>query len=132
MCSGRCSVWTRSASARSASVNSLPDSDEDGAILRIVRSWRDFSMLRECLFAGLMGLTPARVRTAWHGSADVSPVGHAANLMLDMNVWNFGVQEASVYLNTSETLKEVFPGTPELRNGYMWPNGKPGIGGRHR
>ena len=84
------------------------------------------------------GLTPARklaalceafnVRTAWHGSADVSPVGHAANLMLDMNVWNFGVQEASVYLNTHETLKEVFPGTPELRNGYMWPNGKPGIG----
>ena len=84
------------------------------------------------------GLTPARklaalceafnVRTAWHGSADVSPVGHSANLMLDMNVWNFGIQEASVYLNTHETLKEVFPGTPELRNGYMWPNGKPGIG----
>ena len=84
------------------------------------------------------GLTPARkmaalceafnVRTAWHGSADVSPVGHAANLMLDMNVWNFGVQEASVYLNTHPTLKEVFPGTPELRGGYMWPNGKPGLG----
>ena len=84
------------------------------------------------------GLTPARkmaalceafnVRTAWHGSADVSPVGHAANLMLDMNVWNFGIQEASVYLNTHETLKEVFPGTPELRQGYMWPNGKPGLG----
>ena len=84
------------------------------------------------------GLTPARklaalceafnVRTAWHGSADVSPVGHAANLMLDMNVWNFGVQEASCYLNTHETLKEVFPGTPEVRGGYMWPNGKPGLG----
>ena len=84
------------------------------------------------------GLTPARkmaalceafnVRTAWHGSADVSPVGHAANLMLDLNVWNFGIQEASVYLNTHPTLKEVFPGTPELRGGYMWPNGKPGLG----
>ena len=84
------------------------------------------------------GLTPARklaalceafnVRTAWHGSADVSPVGHAANLMLDMNVWNFGVQEASCYLNTNETLKEVFPGVPEVRAGYMWPNGKPGLG----
>ncbi|NKB67961.1 MAG: starvation-sensing protein RspA [Candidatus Latescibacteria bacterium] len=84
------------------------------------------------------GLTPARklaalceafnVRTAWHGSADVSPVGHAANLMLDMNVWNFGVQEASCYLNTNEILKEVFPGVPEVRGGYMWPNGKPGLG----
>ena len=84
------------------------------------------------------GLTPARklaalceafnVRTAWPGSADISPVGHAANLMLDMNVWNFGIQEASVYLKTHETLKEVFPGTPELSGGYMWPNGKPGLG----
>ena len=67
------------------------------------------------------------VRTAWHGSAAVSPVGHAANLMLDMNVWYLGIQEASVYLNTHETLKEVFPGTPEVRRGYMWPNGKPGL-----
>ena len=48
--------------------------------------------------------------------------------MLDMNVWNFGVQEASCYLNTNETLKEVFPGVPEVRNGYMWPSGKPGLG----
>ena len=84
------------------------------------------------------GLTPCRkyaalsemfgVRTVWHGPGGTSPVGHAANLMLDMNVWNFGVQEASVYLNTHPTLKEVFPGTPEVRDGYMWPNGKPGLG----
>ena len=84
------------------------------------------------------GLTPARklaalcepfnVRTAWHGPADISPVGFAANLMLDMHVWNFGIQEASAYLHTHETLKEVFPGTPEVRAGYMWPNGKPGLG----
>ncbi len=31
-------------------------------------------------------------------------------------------------MNTHETLKEVFPGTPEVRGGYMWPNGKPGLG----
>ena len=82
------------------------------------------------------GLTPARklaalceafnVRTAWHGPTDVSPVGHAAQLMLDMNVWNFGIQEAGPY--QTDLLKEVFPGTPEVRNGYMWANGKPGLG----
>ena len=82
------------------------------------------------------GLTPARklaalceafnVRTAWHGPTDVSPVGHAAQLMLDMNVWNFGIQEAGPY--QADLLKEVFPGTPEVRNGYMWANGKPGLG----
>ena len=82
------------------------------------------------------GLTPARklaalceafnVRTAWHGPTDVSPVGHAAQLMLDLNVWNFGIQEAGPY--QADILKEVFPGTPEVRNGYMWGNGKPGLG----
>ena len=82
------------------------------------------------------GLTPARklaalceafnVRTAWHGPTDVSPVGHAAQLMLDLNVWNFGIQEAGPY--QTDLLKEVFPGTPEVRNGYMWANGRPGLG----
>ncbi len=50
------------------------------------------------------GLTPARkvaalceffaVRTAWHGPGDVSPVGHAANVHLDLACHNFGIQEA--------------------------------------
>ena len=81
------------------------------------------------------GITPARklaamcetfgVRTAWHGPGDTSPVGHAANLMLDMNAWNFGIQEYAIF---RERTREVFPGCPEVRDGYMWPNGKPGLG----
>jgi mannonate dehydratase len=81
------------------------------------------------------GLTPARklaalceafgVRTAWHGPGDVSPVGHAANLHLDLACHNFGVQEV---INFGEALYEVFPGTPELRAGHLWPNDKPGFG----
>ncbi len=81
------------------------------------------------------GLTPARklaalceafsVRTAWHGPGDTSPVGHAANLMLDVHCWNFGIQEYSIF---GERTREVFPGCPEVRDGYMWPNGKPGLG----
>ncbi len=81
------------------------------------------------------GLTPARklaalceafnVRTAWHGPGDTSPVGHAANLMLDFNCWNFGIQEYAIF---GERTKEVFPGCPEVRDGYMWSNGKPGLG----
>ena len=98
---------------------------------------RLFDFIR-CHVSTIGGITPARklaalceafnVRTAWHGSADVSPVGHACNFMLDMNVWNFGIQEASCYRDTHETLKEVFPGVPEVCNGYMWPSGKPGHG----
>ena len=84
------------------------------------------------------GLTPARkitsmcepfgVRTAWHGASDVSPVGHAANLMLDLHAWNFGIQEAGPMFQPGSVLQDMFPGLPEVRDGYMWSNGKPGLG----
>ena len=66
-----------------------------------------------------------RVRSAWHGPGDVCPVGHAANLHLDLAIWNFGVQEATVF---NDAAKEVFPGTPEVKDGMFWINEKPGLG----
>jgi mannonate dehydratase len=66
-----------------------------------------------------------RVRTAWHGPADTSPVGHAAQMHLDLATWNFGIQESTFF---NDTAKEVFPGTPEIRNGLMYCNEKPGLG----
>jgi mannonate dehydratase len=81
------------------------------------------------------GLTPARklaalceffgVRTAFHGPGDVSPVGHAANLHLGLAIPNFGIQEQHEF---TETAREVFPGTPEIRDGMLWPNDRPGLG----
>ena len=65
------------------------------------------------------------VRTAWHGPGDVSPVGHAANLHLDLACYNFGIQEQHVF---GERTREVFPGCPEIRDGMLWPNEKPGLG----
>lgn len=65
------------------------------------------------------------VRTAWHGPGDVSPVGHAANVHLDLTVNNFGIQEARDF-NQAE--RDVFPGCPELRDGYYWANDRPGLG----
>ena len=66
-----------------------------------------------------------RVRTAWHGPGDVSPVGHAANVHLDLAVPNFGIQEARDF-NQAE--RDVFPGCPTLKDGYYWINEKPGLG----
>jgi mannonate dehydratase len=66
-----------------------------------------------------------RVRTAWHGPGDTSPVGHAAHVHLNLATWNFGIQE---YPNFSDAHREVFPGTPEVREGMMWCNEKPGLG----
>jgi mannonate dehydratase len=65
------------------------------------------------------------VRTAWHGPGDVSPVGHAVNMHLDLAVPNFGIQELSLF---PEKTREVFPGCPEVRDGCLWCNDKPGLG----
>jgi mannonate dehydratase len=81
------------------------------------------------------GLTPARkiaalaewfqVRSAWHGPADVSPVGHAANAHLDLAIHNFGIQEAVQF---NQATQDVFPGLPTIKNGYMYVNEAPGWG----
>lgn len=81
------------------------------------------------------GITPARhvtsqawaydVKTAWHGPGDTSPVGHAANLHLDLWAPNFGIQE---WCRFPEQATEVFPGMPEVRQGYMYANDAPGLG----
>ncbi|MEW1891102.1 enolase C-terminal domain-like protein [Streptomyces sp. NPDC085659] len=83
----------------------------------------------------LGGLTPTRklvaacelfgVRTAPHGPGDVSPVGMAANLALDVSSPAFGVQEAATF---TEATREVFPGTPVPDRGRLHPSAAPGLG----
>jgi mannonate dehydratase len=65
------------------------------------------------------------VRTAWHGPGDVSPIGVAANIALDVTTPAFGIQEAHLY---AETTQAVFPGTPMPREGYLYPSPAPGWG----
>jgi len=65
------------------------------------------------------------VRTAWHGPSNVSPVGHAVNMHLDLAAYNFGIQEQNVF---SAAVREVFPGAPEIKGGYMYSNDQPGLG----
>jgi mannonate dehydratase len=81
------------------------------------------------------GFTPARkiailaeqygVKTAWHGPGDVSPVGHMANVTLDVVSYNFGIQEYSPF---NAATQEIFHGCPEMKDGYLWVNEKPGWG----
>jgi mannonate dehydratase len=65
------------------------------------------------------------VRTAWHGPGDCSPVGHAAGLHLELASPNFGIHEG--YRIRTET-RDVFPGCPEVKDGYMFANEAPGLG----
>jgi len=102
--------------------------------------WRDAIADRRLDFirvhvSAIGGITPTRklaalseafgVRTAFHGPSDVSPVGHAANVHLDLALPNFGIQE---FTGISDELREVFPGSPELRDGALYPGVGPGLG----
>jgi len=81
------------------------------------------------------GLTPSRkiailaeqfgVKTAWHGPEDVSPVGHMAQLHLELASTNFGIHEGGVI---SGVTGEIFPGYATYKDGYLWANESPGWG----
>jgi mannonate dehydratase len=52
-------------------------------------------------------------------------VGHQANNHIDLAVYNFGIQEGQVF---PEKVREVFPGCPEIKNGYYIVTETPGLG----
>ena len=66
------------------------------------------------------------VRTVWHAPGDLSPVGHAANAHMDLAAPNFGIQEGSVI--HGEQIRQVFPGTPLIKSGFLYINEAPGLG----
>ena len=81
------------------------------------------------------GLTPSRkiailaeqfgVKTAWHGPGDVSPVGHTAQLHLDLASYNFGIQEGGIIQGVEA---EIFTGCATYKDGYLWASEAPGWG----
>ena len=98
----------------------------------MVNQWFDFIRVH---VSQIGGISPAmkiarlgeyfNIRTAFHGPGDVSPVGHAAHAHIDLNVWNFGIQEA---VHFSDKLQSVFTGCPTMKNGFMYVNEAPGHG----
>ena len=100
----------------------------------IQNRWIDFI---RCHITQIGGATPARklaalceafgVRTAWHGPDDVSPIGHAANLHLDLTAPNFGIQEWCG-IDSNPQIQEIFTGLPWVKDGYAYCNDKPGWG----
>jgi mannonate dehydratase len=92
----------------------------------------DFARMRITAVGGLSVATKIAalceffgVRTAWQCPADVSPIGHAATLALDLATPNFGIQETQPF---SDATREVFPNGPTIRDGMLWPSDAPGLG----
>lgn len=111
-----------------------------GELFNNPMEWRDLIVNHyidfiRCHLSQIGGLTPAiklahfcdvfGVRTAWHGPGDLAPIGMTAQLHLDLASHNFGIQEFSGFCDLE---KEIFVGCPEVRNGYLYANDKPGFG----
>ena len=66
-----------------------------------------------------------QVKSGIHGPTDISPVGMAAGLHLDLAIHNFGIQEFAPH--TADTY-EVFRRSYTFDDGYLHPGETPGIG----
>jgi mannonate dehydratase len=66
-----------------------------------------------------------QVKSGIHGPTDISPVGMAAGLHLDLAIHNFGIQE---FMPHSAETYEVFRRSYTFSEGYLHPGDTPGIG----
>jgi mannonate dehydratase len=66
-----------------------------------------------------------QVKSGIHGPTDISPVGMAAALHLDLAVHNFGIQE---YMPHGPLTGEVFRTSYRFEDGYLHPGEEPGLG----
>ncbi|MDN4480625.1 D-mannonate dehydratase ManD [Demequina muriae] len=71
-------------------------------------------------FAAIYG-----IKTGFHGPTDVSPVGQAAHLHLDLALHNFGIQE---HMRHSEATLEVFRTSFRFEDGRLHPGERMGLG----
>jgi mannonate dehydratase len=81
------------------------------------------------------GITPMRklmdfaaqyqIKSGIHGPTDISPVGMAAAMHLDLAIHNFGIQE---YMPHGDRTNEVFQQSFTFAAGYLHPGDAPGLG----
>ncbi|MFI7604645.1 D-mannonate dehydratase ManD [Micromonospora sp. NPDC049366] len=66
-----------------------------------------------------------QIKSGIHGPTDISPVGMAAALHLDLAIHNFGIQE---YMPHGALTNEVFRQSFTFTDGYLHPGDRPGLG----
>jgi len=65
------------------------------------------------------------IKSGIHGPTDISPVGFAAGLHLDLAIHNFGIQE---YMPHGARTNATFEQSMTFVDGYLHPGDKPGLG----
>ncbi|MEH1057113.1 D-mannonate dehydratase ManD [Micromonospora sp. CPCC 206171] len=66
-----------------------------------------------------------QIKSGIHGPTDISPIGMAAALHLDLAIHNFGIQE---YMQHGPLTNEVFRQSFSFADGYLHPGEQPGLG----
>ncbi len=88
-----------------------------------------------CRVAATGGITPIRklttlcelfgVRTAFQEGGENDPINQLASYHVDISSSAFGIQEENHF---PPVVHEMFPGMAEIRKGYLYDSGKPGLG----
>ncbi len=64
-------------------------------------------------------------RTAFQEGGDNDPVNQLAAYHVDLSISSFGIQEENHF---PQIVHEMLPGTAQLKGGYLYGNGAPGLG----
>jgi mannonate dehydratase len=98
----------------------------------VTNRWIDFV---RCRVAAIGGITPAKklahlcepfgVRTAFQEGGENDPVNQLAAYHVDISSTAFGIQEENGF---PPLVHEMLPGTGQIRGGYLYGSGKPGLG----
>ncbi len=88
-----------------------------------------------CRVSGIGGITPAKKvatlcevfgsKTAFQEGGENDPVNQIAAYHVDMSSPGFGIQEENKF---PQAARDMMPGIGEIRGGYLYGSGKPGLG----
>jgi mannonate dehydratase len=88
-----------------------------------------------CRIAASGGITPVRkwvtlceifgVKTAFQEGGENDPLNQMASYHIDLSSTAFGIQEENHF---PPVVHDMFPGIGEIRKGYLYDSGKPGLG----
>jgi mannonate dehydratase len=88
-----------------------------------------------CRVAAIGGITPLRklvamcelygVKTAFQEGGENDPVNQMASYHIDLSSSAFGIQEENHF---PPVVHDLFPGMGQIRKGYLYDSGKPGLG----